>query len=132
MISEAVKSAALSGSAGVIEIGGAARSPYGGGVQSCMTEVSTRGIPTSAQAMEVLDILREAQELFLHKNRGYGNTAEYLGAKGQFSDIYRKVGKLKHTLWDGNEPVGESIEEMCMDLIGHCALTIHFLRGSDV
>lgn len=84
----------------------------------------------SPQAVRVMAILDEARDLFLQKNKGYGDTAYFLGAKGQYSDIYRKVGKLKHTLWDGHPiPEGsESNEEMLMDLIGHCLLTIDFIR----
>lgn len=85
----------------------------------------------SPQAERVVEIVLEALALFLEKNRGYGNTSEHLGARGQYADMHRKMGKLKHTLWDGSSAVGESIEEMCMDLIGHAALTINFLRGED-
>lgn len=85
----------------------------------------------SEQAQDVTAILIEALALFLEKNQGYGNTSEHLGARGQYADMHRKMGKLKHTLWDGNPAVGESIEEMCMDLIGHAALTINFLREAE-
>lgn len=85
--------------------------------------------PLSMQASRCLDIAGQALTLFIDRNRGYGNTAYNLGAKGQFADMNRKMGKLHHTLWDGNEPVGESIEEMLFDMIGHCLLTIDFLRS---
>lgn len=87
--------------------------------------------PLSSQASRVLEISAEALELFLDKNRGYGNTAYNLGARGQYADMNRKFGKLKHTLWDGNPAVGESIEEMLMDLVGHALLTIDFIRQGD-
>lgn len=82
----------------------------------------------SAQAVRVTRIAMEALQVFLEKNRGYGNTAYVLGARGQYADMNRKMGKLKHTLWDGNEPVGEDIETMLMDMVGHTLLTIDFLR----
>jgi hypothetical protein len=85
-------------------------------------------VTKSEQAKRAGGIMDEARMLFEDKNRGYGDTAYLLGARGQFADMWRKMGKLKHTLWDGNEPVGEDIEEMLMDLIGHCALTIDFIR----
>lgn len=85
----------------------------------------------SPQAERVCNIMDQAQALFKDKNRGYGDTSYALGARGQFADVWRKVGKLRHTLWDGNEAVGEDMEEMLMDLIGHCALTIDFLRMGD-
>lgn len=81
------------------------------------------------------NIFDEAQTLFRRKNRGYGNTAYNLGARGQYADINRKMGKLKHQLWDGKvneDDEGESMEEMLMDLMGHCALTIDFLRSGDL
>lgn len=85
-------------------------------------------IPLSEQASRVCNILVEAMILFAEKNAGYGPTSEHLGAKGQYADMHRKMGKLKHTLWDGNPTVGEDIEEMLLDLIGHSGLTVDFLR----
>lgn len=84
----------------------------------------------SPQARRVFKIVGDVLTHFVKKNRSYGARSSYdLGAKGQFSDIYRKVLKLKSTLWDGGPVYGESLEEVCGDLIGHAALTIDFLRG---
>lgn len=82
----------------------------------------------SAQALRVLEHARGALQKFLEKNQGYGSTAYNLGARGQYADINRKMGKLKHTLWDGNDPVGEDMIEMLQDLVGHCLLTIDFIE----
>lgn len=93
---------------------------YRVGIQASPTPVGT--------GARVTGIAEEALSLFLEKNQGYGDTAYNLGAKGQYADMNRKMGKLKHTLWDGNPVVGESVEEMLMDLFGHVLLTIDFLR----
>lgn len=50
-----------------------------------------------------------------------------LGVRGQFADIWRKIGKLKNALWDGRTLKGEQPREILMDLIGHAFLTIAML-----
>lgn len=47
-----------------------------------------------------------------------------LGIRGQFADVWRKIGKLKNALWEGRTLIGEQPREILMDLIGHCFLTI--------
>lgn len=86
----------------------------------------------SDQAARVARIIIDALILFAEKNQGYGNTAYNLGARGQYADMNRKFGKLKHILWDGNPAVGESIEEICKDFIGHCGLTIDFVNQEGI
>lgn len=86
--------------------------------------------PMSEQAERCVHIAENAINYFVEKNEGYGNTAYNLGAAGQYADMNRKFGKLKRTLWEGKTevPGGETNEQMLMDLIGHCLLTIDFLR----
>lgn len=85
--------------------------------------------PIDSQAYRVVGIFEEAIALFLEKNSGYGDRSAYnLGAMGQFADMNRKMEKLRHILWEGNEAVGESVEEVLQDLMGHCALTIDFIQ----
>lgn len=94
--------------------------------------------PADAKVDRVRGIIKEATDLYERKAAGYahagGDGADALGAKGQFSDINRKFWKLKGMLWDETIPTnpdegcGESAEEVLMDLIGHAALTIDFLR----
>lgn len=72
-------------------------------------------------------------DLFARKNAEYqdGNgTAFFLGERGQFSDMYRKMMKLKAAMWDDNEAqlVSEGVDEIIMDLIGHCFLTLEMRR----
>lgn len=74
-----------------------------------------------------------AVRLFVRRNKEYGDSAVNLGPKGQFSDIHRKVMKLKNIIWDemvAPEDITESPEEILMDLIGHCLLGIHMLQES--
>lgn len=74
--------------------------------------------------------LPDMLELFIKKNAEYGSgeqsSGTYLGARGQFADIWRKIGKLKIGLWDGNEDqlTTESVDEILRDMIGHCFLAL--------
>lgn len=72
----------------------------------------------------------EWARLFDKKNREYRGAEQELGAPAQFVDMNRKMKKLKTALWD-REPealTSEPTEEVLMDLIGHCFLTLHLLR----
>lgn len=74
------------------------------------------------------EILPAVLDRFVRKNADYGGTAHFLGAKGQFADINPKFWKLKRALWDGERLVGESVEEILSDLVGHALLSIYFLE----
>lgn len=83
------------------------------------------------QGYRILNILVHAMSVFAEKNADYGEPdGEDLGSRGQYADMHRKWKKLRRFLWDksGDQPVGETIEEILLDFIGHCALTIDFLR----
>lgn len=78
-------------------------------------------------------IIPEVIQLFSEKTKSYpaNGSFQFLGSRGQFSDINRKFWKLKAMLWDETLPIqgqGEPVEEVLMDLIGHCLLTIYCLR----
>lgn len=64
---------------------------------------------------------------FLSKQVDYGDHANELGAKGQYADMYRKWPKIRKVLWEDGELVGEQVDEVVLDLIGHCFLTLMFL-----
>lgn len=83
-------------------------------------------IKTNSAQHVLLEVLPQVLELFLVKNQDYGDemNAMKLGAKGQFVDIWRKVGKLKGALWDGKSMVGEQADEILMDLVGHILLAL--------
>jgi len=77
--------------------------------------------------------LRLAQDIhrtlayFNERSRDYDGNAAVLGTKGQFADIWRKIHKVKKALWDEQPLVGETVEEVLMDLVGHCLLAINML-----
>lgn len=83
----------------------------------------------SGQAFTIAsEIFPDALKLFFQKNRDYGATSFDLGAAGQFAEIWRKVGKLKGPMWEGKSLEFEQADEILKDLIGHCLLSLYFLR----
>ena len=81
------------------------------------------------------EIVPDVLRLWIRRNVEYGDEAKELGAKGQYADINRKVRKLKRLLWDDNVPawaVSEDKEQVLMDLVGHCLLTIDLLRKDNI
>lgn len=77
-----------------------------------------------------LEVADEALAMFISKSRDYGKTGDSLGAKGQFADMWRKFGKLRHQVWDNpdQEISFEGTEEILKDIIGHTILFIDYLR----
>lgn len=70
---------------------------------------------------------------FTEKSLDYGDAVNVLGARGQFADMHRKMGKLKRAMWDGENLTGEQPVEIVEDMIGHCFLTLYFLTtGADL
>ena len=88
--------------------------------------VSLNGDETDELRNILLQQLPEFLDLFIRKNREYGENAQTLGPKGQFADIWRKIAKLKTGLWEGKEDqlTSEGVDEILRDLIGHCLLTL--------
>jgi hypothetical protein len=76
-------------------------------------------------------LLQEWVTLFIGKQKDYGDSADDLGAPGQYSELHRKMGKLKKALWDGEALAGEQPDEVLFDLIGHCFLAIRHLRNNN-
>ena len=74
------------------------------------------------------EIVPDVHERFRKKQMAYQGGDEFmvLGLRGQFADIHRKVGKLKTAMWDGKpeDLLGEPLEEVLADLIGHCFLSL--------
>lgn len=89
--------------------------------------VDNNSWPTHAAEYICLKIVPEWQELFLKKNADYGDNSDDLGVRGQFSDIHRKLKKLRRGLWEGQKLTGEQPREICLDLIGHLFLTIQMI-----
>lgn len=84
---------------------------------------------TSRDIMEVH--LRRWFELFMEKQIDYGDAGDGLGLAGQYSEMHRKFGKLKRAMWDGKPLAGEPLEEVLMDLIGHCFLSLRYLEHNN-
>lgn len=70
----------------------------------------------------VTEILPPALARYHAKSVDYSGTKRDLGPRGQFSDMWRKLKKLKKALWDGQQLVGEQPDEIIDDLIAHCLL----------
>jgi hypothetical protein len=88
--------------------------------------------PTTSHGRYIIqELLPEWARLFVAKSNDYGETANHLGAAGQYADMHRKMGKLKRALWDGATLDGEQPREILMDLIGHAFLTIHYIDKGD-
>lgn len=70
---------------------------------------------------------------FDQKSRDYNSATTgwephtFLGVRGQFADVWRKIGKLKKALWDEEELTGEQPREIIQDLISHLFLTLDLL-----
>lgn len=91
----------------------------------------TEEIPAKAQRILHGPAL-EALNLYAKRASDYTDAdgfdpAEVLGVQGQFAEVWRKVWKLKNSMWDGREMVGEGPREILMDLIGHCLLAIDMI-----
>ncbi len=88
---------------------------------------------TKAYAHIMEYIVPEAIQRFESKTLDYrgGPAFQFLGAKGQFSDINRKFWKLYAALWEEKALLDESVEEVCFDLIGHLFLTIYCVREAE-
>ena len=84
-----------------------------------------------ARAYIISRLLPEWVDQFLLKAEDYNDNQNenhrVLGVKGQFADIWRKIGKLKKALWHDEPLVGEQPREILMDLVAHCLLTIELM-----
>ncbi len=71
-------------------------------------------------------------EMFRQKSRDYQTdsfgTHEVLGAKGQFAELWRKMGKLKRSMWDDQPMQFENTEEILFDLFGHIMLAVDLVK----
>lgn len=90
--------------------------------------------PPTQQATDVLmEVLPGVLELWLQRNRDYGDDPEgRLGPKAQFVDMYRKMKKLKRALWEGKNLTGEQPDEIIKDLIGHSMLALLDIKHGEI
>lgn len=95
--------------------------PEGNGVA-----IQTDGLDSPELHIIATRIMPEWLALFARKNRDYGSGSAYeLGVRGQYSDIHRKMIKLKRAMWDGHDLDFEDTDEIIKDLISHLFLTLH-------
>lgn len=86
--------------------------------------------PTDEGRAILMDVLPQALEMFLAKNKDYQNfSLPDLGPRAHFVGIWRKVGKLKRGLWDGEALAGEQVSELLQDLLGHILLALLEVQG---
>lgn len=80
--------------------------------------------PAKTPTERIMDqVLPGVISRMVEKEKDYGPEGyQYLGSKGQFSDMSRKMLKLKRAVWDGQTMVGEDIDEMLDDIIAHALL----------
>lgn len=71
--------------------------------------------------------LVEWAELFVQKQKDYGDGSDDLGGAGQYAELHRKITKLRRALWEGIELENEPVREVLMDLIGHCFLAMMYV-----
>lgn len=74
------------------------------------------------------EIAEEVLDLWNRKNQGYGEQLFDFDVRAQALELNRKNGKLKDALWHGKRLEFETLEEVLMDMIGHCYITIARLR----
>lgn len=87
--------------------------------------------PPTEEAYQILmNVLPGVLSKFLTKNQDYQNFGlAHLGAKAHFVGIWRKVGKLRRGLWDGEALAGEQVSEVMSDIIGHVLLALLEYKG---
>jgi hypothetical protein len=74
------------------------------------------------------EILDDALQDWYHKRKDYRDAFLDLGSKGQFSDMWRKMRKLKIAVWEDEPLQGEQPEQIAREIIPHCLMMIYCLR----
>ena len=70
-------------------------------------------------------ILPRAVKRFQEKSTDYGDTFEDLGLAGQYSDMHRKMYKLKKYMWHEENLIGEQPDEILEDLLGNILISLY-------
>lgn len=61
----------------------------------------------------------------------YGEAFRDLGMRGQYSDMHRKMAKLKRAVWDGEVLLRETVPEIVGDLFGHVLISRYLLAEGE-
>jgi hypothetical protein len=67
---------------------------------------------------------------FQEKSIDYGDVFKELGIAGQYSDMHRKMFKLRKFMWEGYELKGEQADEILEDLLGNILISIYLVRNN--
>jgi hypothetical protein len=70
-------------------------------------------------------ILPQAVQRFRSKSVDYGDAFEDLGLAGQYSDMHRKMRKLRKAMWHEENLIGEQPEEILEDLLGNILISLY-------
>lgn len=70
-------------------------------------------------------ILPELVKRLKEKSIDYGDVFRELGLAGQYSDMHRKMRKLKKAMWDDQPLAGEQPEEILSDLFGNILIALY-------
>ncbi|HEY7415902.1 MAG TPA: hypothetical protein VH593_11965 [Ktedonobacteraceae bacterium] len=70
-------------------------------------------------------IVGRAVQRLREKSRDYGDTYEELGLAGQYSDMHRKMRKLRKAMWHEEPLTGEQPEEILEDLLGNILISLY-------
>lgn len=108
-----------------------ARRPYIGLYVESEATITQARVVNPAFGRIIDEVLPDVVSRFATKSLDYGDAAEELGARAQFVDINRKMGKLRRALWLGLPLVDEQPIEVLEDMVAHCLLTIDFLRREE-
>lgn len=73
----------------------------------------------------VSDILPSLVQRLQSKAEDYGNVFMELGLGGQYSDMHRKMHKLKQAMWEGKHLKGEQPDEILSDLFGNILISLY-------
>ena len=69
-------------------------------------------------------ILPELVTRFREKSSDYGEVFRELGLAGQYSDMHRKMHKLRIAMWEDQALKGEQADEILSDLFGNILISL--------
>lgn len=99
--------------------------PYGDDQTGLETQQYVMALSTVDYVEQVL--VPEWLRRYKQKARDYRGNHRTLGIRGQFSELWRKVFKLKQAWWEGIPLENEPPREVVIDMIGHLFLALEML-----
>jgi hypothetical protein len=93
-------------------------------------------MPPTPYDQMINQILPDLVQRFRKKSADYGEVFRDLGIPGQYSDMHRKMHKLRRGMWEEEQLKGEPVEEILSDLFGNILISLYLideeLRTSEV